>query len=207
MILAAAEKVAGPAHRLGRAVAAHRGVRRRAGRAAARPVALARGARDGRAGAVDPRAGARDRAERLAVGRARGPHRRRAAPRRADARPDDPLLRRGHRDRAAVLAPRRPARGRPRRVLRAAADLDRGHDRARRGAEPRLGLPRPGAAVDPAVRAVRDRDAARVLAGVRPEVPRRSAPSARRRCSTAWRSSTARPARRTSPGSRRRSAA
>ena len=125
------------AHRLGRAVAADRGVRRRAGRAAARARRVARRARDGRAGAVDRGAGARDRARGRPVGRARGPHRRRAAPRRADADPDDPLLRRGDRDGAAVLAPRRAARGRPRRVPRAAADLDRGHDRARRGAEPR----------------------------------------------------------------------
>ena len=75
---------------------------------------------------------------------------------------------------AAVLLSWRavaPARGGARRVLRADADLGRGHVGARRGAEPRDAVPRPRAAVDPALRAVRDRDAPRDLARVGAEVP------------------------------------
>ena len=81
-------------------------------------------------------------------------------------------LRRG-RDRrgAAVVArasrrARRPTASTTRCCCRAG-----GHGRARAAREPRDGLPRPRAAVDPALRAVRDRDAARALARVGPEVP------------------------------------
>ena len=104
----------------------------------------------------------RDRAGHLAVGRAEGPHLRRPAPRRPHARALASSSARG--GAAAVLLSwraRGAARGRPRRVLRAAAHLGGGHVRARRGAEPRDGVPRARAAVDPALRAVRDGDAPR----------------------------------------------
>ena len=55
----------------------------------------------------------------------------------------------------------RAARGRPRRVQRAAAERRARHGRARGRDEPRDGLHRLRAALDPALRAVRDRDAAR----------------------------------------------
>ena len=84
--------------------------------------------------------------------------------------------------------------------------VDRRHGRARRGREPDHAVRRARAAVDPAVRAVRHRAA--------PRAPRSSRASstcdrlgrARPRCSTGWRSSTARPGRPTSPASPPRSA-
>ena len=69
--------------------------------------------------------------------------------------------------RAAVVARRRAARGGARRVLRAAAHRRARHDRARGRDEPRDGLHRLRAALDPALRAVRDGDAARAVARVR----------------------------------------
>ena len=73
--------------------------------------------------------------------------------------------------RAAVLALGWRGGGGRGRVLRAAADLDPRHGRAGRGPEPRRAVHRLRAAVDPAVRAVRDAHAPRALAGVGPEVP------------------------------------
>ena len=96
---------------------------------------------------------------------------RRAGDRRPDAVADDGVLRRRHRRGAAVVALARGGRGRRGRVLRAAAQLDPRHGRAGRGPEPRRAVPRLRAALDPAVRAVRDAHAARAVAGVGPEVP------------------------------------
>ena len=59
------------------------------------------------------------------------------------------------------------------RVLRAPADVDPRHGRAGRGQRPGRAVHRLRAAVDPAVRAVRDAHAARALARVGPEVPDR----------------------------------
>ena len=77
----------------------------------------------------------------------------------------------GHRGGAAVVALAGDGRGGRGRVLRAAAQLDARHGRARRGREPGRRVPRLRAALDPAVRAVRDAHAARAVARVRPEVP------------------------------------
>src|SRR5258708_4425160 len=79
--------------------------------------------------------------------------------------------RRAHRRRAVVVALERHGGGGRGRVLRAAADVDPRHGRARRGERPRGAVPRLRAAVDPLVRAVRDAHAARALARVGPEVP------------------------------------
>ena len=163
-----------PDDRLGGPLPAHRAARRRARRARRRPRPPALGPR-GRSCRSWP-----SRSFGAAIGlciwqwgERHGPHGGRAAPRRAHAHPHDDLLRRGHRGDAAGLAARRAARGGARRVLLPAAQRDRRHVRARRGDEPRHAVPRPRAAVDPALRAVRDRDAARGLAGVGPEVPHR----------------------------------
>ena len=136
-----------------------------------RPPAPARGARGPRPAARAGGLPRRHRPGHLAVRRAEGPHRRRPAPRRPH---DRALVRVLHRRRgggAAVVARGGPARGGARRVLRAAAHLGRGHVGARRRAEPGDAVPRARAAVDPALRAVRDRDAPRDLARVGAEVP------------------------------------
>ncbi len=80
-------------------------------------------------------------------------------------------LRRRHRHDAARLARRGHPRDRARRVLRAAAHVVRGHGRARRRRQPRLGLRRPRALVAAAVHPLRRAAAQRALARVRPEVP------------------------------------
>ena len=75
---------------------------------------------------------------------------------------------------AAVLLSwrsRAVVRGGRGRVLRAAAQLGPRHGRARRGPEPGRAVPRLRAALDPALRAVRDAHAARAVARVGPEVP------------------------------------
>ena len=98
------------------------------------------------------------------------------------------------------LDPRARGRGRrARRVLLAAARLGARDDPARRGAEPGQLLRRARAALDPALRDVRLGDPQGGLARVGAQVPDRSARSARRRCSTASPSSTAPPARPTTP--------
>ena len=67
-----------------------------------------------------------------------------------------------------AVAPREAAHG---EYFALHADLGRRHVGARRRAEPGDAVPRARAAVDPALRAVRDRDAPRDLARVRAEVP------------------------------------
>ena len=127
------------------------------------PVAgAAAHARDARR---DVRARGRD------LGRQRQRDLRRAGDGRPHAVPRLPVLRGGRGLRAARVAGDRPARGRARGVPRAAADGRAGHVRARGRDEPRDGVHRLRAALDPALRAVRDRDAARALARVGPEVP------------------------------------
>ena len=113
----------------------------------------------------------RHRPGHLAVRRAEGPHRRRAAPRRPHDRALVRVLRRRRGGGAAVVARGGAPRGGARRVLRAHAHLGRGHVGARRRAEPGDAVPRARAAVDPALRAVRDRDAPRDVARGRAEVP------------------------------------
>ena len=110
----------GSAHRLGRAVAAAGAAGRRHARAPDRPAAPARGARGARPAARLRGLPRRHRPGHLAVRRAEGPHRRRAAPRRPDDRALVRLLRRRRGGGAAVLARGGPARGGARRVLRAA---------------------------------------------------------------------------------------
>ena len=85
----------------------------------------------------------------------------RARARRSDAGADHPLHRRRRRRGAALLARAGAPRVRPRRVPLAAARLDRRHVDPRRGAEPDHAVHRHRAAVDPALRAVRDGDAPR----------------------------------------------
>ena len=82
------------------------------------------------------------------------------------------LRRRGHRRgaaaRCAPLAAEQAGHGEYHALL---LSVDHGHGRAGRGAEPGHAVPRPRAAVDPALRPVRDRTCAASVAGVRPEVP------------------------------------
>ena len=101
------------------------------------------------------------------VGRQRQRDRRRDGDGRPDAVPHADLRRRRRGRRAALVAGGGAARGRPRGVLRAAADGRARHDRARGRDEPRHRLHRLRAALDPALRAVRDGDAARDVARVR----------------------------------------
>ena len=122
-------------------------------------------------GADDRDARRHRRARRLAVGHQRGDHRQGAGRRQPDARADDDLRRRRDRRRAAVLALGGERRGRRGRVLRAAADLDPRHAGAGRGQRPGRAVHRLRAALDPAVRALRDAHEARAVAGVGPEVP------------------------------------
>ena len=90
---------------------------------------------------------------------------------RAHARRLDALLRGGPGGDRALAAEPRPSRGLARRVLLAAAGLDRRHGGPGRRREPDRALRGPRAALDPALRAVRDRAVAPDLAGVRAQVP------------------------------------
>ena len=73
--------------------------------------------------------------------------------------------------RAALAARGGRARRRLGRVLRPAARVDHGHGRARAGREPDHAVRRARAAVDPALRAVRERGTPRDLARGRAQVP------------------------------------
>ncbi|CAA9526051.1 MAG: NADH-ubiquinone oxidoreductase chain N, partial [uncultured Solirubrobacteraceae bacterium] len=157
--------------RLRGALAAARAVRRRDDRAHARAVPLALSARGVRPVPGDRRVRRLHGPVDLAVGREHRDHLGRAARRRLRALPQPPVRRRRHRHRAAVVAGRRSARGGARRVLRDAPVLGRRHGRPRRRAEHRDALHRVRAALDPAVRAVRDRDAPLDVARVGAEVP------------------------------------
>ena len=97
-----------------------------------------------------------------------------------------------------AVAPREAAHGEYYALLLTSAA---GMVAARRRAEPRHAVPRARAAVDPALRPVRDGDAARALARVRAEVPHHRVRRLGDASSTAWPSSTARRARPTSRAS------
>ena len=169
--LVAQAKITGPEIDWNGALAGRRARRRRVPRAARRARARAVHPRAGRAGA-DARDPGRDRrAGRVAVGRERVDHRGRARDGRPHARADDDLRGRRGRRGGAVVALAGGGGGGRGRVLRAAADLRAGHGHPGRGAELRRALPRLRAAVDPALRAVRDAHPARALARVGPEVP------------------------------------
>ena len=102
----------------------------------------------------------------------RADHRGRARDGHADARALDALLRGGARGDPAVAARGRAAHRRPGRVLRAAARLDHGHGGAGRRREPDHALHRHRGALDPALRAVRDRAVQARVARVGAQVPR-----------------------------------
>ena len=89
----------------------------------------------------------------------------------ARARGVDALLRGGPRDHRALAALDGPRAGRPWRVPLAAARVDRRHGRAGRGGEPDDAVHRLRAALDPALRPVRDPPAPAHLARGRAEVP------------------------------------
>ena len=157
--------------RLGGALAAGRADDRGLRRAARRAAAGALHPHPARPGAGARDAGGHGGPGRLAVGREHDGRRGHARDRRPDAGADDDLLHRRRRRGAAGVARDRADRGRARRVLRAAAGLGAGHGGAGRGAEPGGAVHRLRAALDPALRAVRHRDAPRALARERPEVP------------------------------------
>ena len=107
----------------------------------------------------------------LGAGQPRPDPRGRAGRGHARARHVDALLRGGPRDHRAVAALAGHRAGRPRRVPLAAARVDRGHGRAGRGGEPDDAVHRVRAALDPALRPVRDAPAPAHLARGRAEVP------------------------------------
>src|SRR3954452_3680945 len=162
------------AHRLQGDGAAARGRRWIADRADRQPLPRALHPPDAATGAHDRRAGRSDRPVDLELGSGRHAADRggRAGQRHAVARDLDPLLHLGHRCGVAVAAIAGAPRGRRRRVLHAAARLDHRHGDPRLCREPGHALRRPRASVDPALRALRDRDAQEGLARVRAQVPR-----------------------------------
>ncbi len=182
--LAAAAGREGAAHRLRRPLALHRAHRRRAARAADRPAARRAGSATRCRSRRSPRS-ARARARVLARSAARlrsSRARSRSTTSRScccssSASPASrPCCSPG------ATAPRRQASHGEFFSLHAVLDPRDGDPR--RVAEPRHAVPRLRAAVDPALRAVRDRAAARAARSSRGSSTSSSARSARRRCST-----------------------